>query len=114
MATLDVLERNTWEDAVNAPVAFVMLGKTDCAGCIAWTEELEAYLDGEHEFSEVRFAKILLDKGGLGKWKKATPWLSEVHDLPTNVIYVNGEPVKRWVGAGIPRLENRLRRFTQG
>ncbi|MED5374212.1 MAG: hypothetical protein VX899_24555 [Myxococcota bacterium] len=114
MAKLEVLERDTWEEAVNAPVAMILLGKTTCAACNAWTEELESFLEEDSEFGEVRFAKILLDKGGLGKWKKATPWLGEVNDLPTNVIYVNGEPVKRWAGNGTDRMANRLRRYTQG
>jgi hypothetical protein len=110
MSDLKILERDTWEETLNAPVAMVMLGKTDCAACNEWTTELKGFLESDEEFASVAFGKILLDKGGLGKFKKASPWLSEVHDLPTNVLYVNGEPVKRWVGGGIDRMSNRLRR----
>lgn len=110
MSELKILERDTWEATLNAPVAVVMLGKTDCAACNEWTAELKDFLETDEEFSSVAFGKILLDKGGLGKFKKASPWLSEVHDLPTNVLYVNGEPVKRWIGGGVDRMANRLRR----
>ena len=110
MSELNILERDTWEATLNAPVAMVMLGKTDCAACNEWTTELKGFLETDEEFASVAFGKILLDKGGLGKFKKASPWLSEVHDLPTNVLYVNGEPVKRWIGGGVDRMANRLRR----
>ena len=113
MSGLKILDRDTWEATINAPVAMVMLGKTDCVACNEWTTELQAFLESDAEFTSVAFGKILLDKGGLGKFKKASPWLSEVHDLPTNVLYVNGEPVKRWVGNGVDRMSNRLRRVTK-
>ena len=93
MSELKILERENWEATVNAPVAIVMLGKSDCVACNEWTTELKAFLETDTEFESVAFGKILLDKGGLGKFKKASPWLSEVHDLPTNVLYVNGEPI---------------------
>ena len=59
----------------------------------------------------MRFGKVLLDKGGLGAFKKANPWVAEVKDLPTNAIYVNGELKKQFAGGGTQRLVNRLERL---
>lgn len=94
------------------PKALLMLGKTDCAACAEWTAELNGFLADDAEFSDVVFGKLILNQGRLGAWKKANPWLAEVDVLPYNVIYVDGEPVKRWAGGGLERMQNRLRRVT--
>jgi hypothetical protein len=58
----------------------------------------------------VRFGKILLDTPGMGRFKIAQPWVSEVDILPYNAIFVNGERVKDWAGGKLSRLQNRLER----
>lgn len=110
MSELQAVGRENWEAFLGDGVAVLMLGKTDCAACEAWTAELTAFLAQDTELADVRFGKMLLNVGGLGKYKRASPWLAEVNDLPTNVLYVNGEPVKRWVGGGVDRMVNRVRR----
>jgi len=110
MSRLEVLDRETWEGVVNAPVAYVMLGKTDCPACNEWTAELESFLATDGEFGSVRFGKVLLDTPGLGAFKKANPWIADAHDLPYNALLQEGRVVKTWIGGGTERLTNRLRR----
>lgn len=105
---LEVLEGNAWEELVRAPLAVLMLGKTDCAACAAWTEELESFLAGDAAPSDVRFGKIYLDHPGLVSFKRANPWISELENLPCNVLYRNGERVKQWLGGGVERMTSRL------
>lgn len=105
---LEVLDGATWEDLVRAPLAVLMLGKTDCAACAAWTEELEAFLGSDTDHHDVRFGKILLDHPGFASFKRANPWLSELQNLPCNVLYRNGERVKQWLGGGAERMTNRI------
>ena len=69
------------------------------------------FLEEDTEWANVRFGKLELDQRGLVEFKKANEWLREIDDLPYNVIYVNGEPVKRYVGGGTERLVNRLKRL---
>ena len=88
-----------------------MLGKSDCPACAAWTEELTAFLEGDSEWTSVRFGKLLLDQPGLGSFKKANPWLAGLKDLPLNLIYIKGEKVKEFLGSGTERLANRLSRL---
>jgi len=113
---LEAVGRENWEELVNAPVAYLMLGKGDCDHCAEWTAELKTFLESEDgkEFEGVRFGKMLLETPGLGGFKKANPWIAGLTGLPHNIVYVNGEQKKEWSGKGLSRLLNRLRRFTTG
>jgi hypothetical protein len=107
---LEAIDGTNWEAFVAAPVAVLVIGKSDCAACSAWSEELTAMLATDERWRDVRFGKLLLDKPGLVSFKRANPWLAEADQLPFNVIYVNGEPVKRFAGSGVERLASRLER----
>jgi hypothetical protein len=107
---LEAIDGSSWEAFVAAPVAVLMIGKSDCAACASWTEELRGLLASDERWGHVRFGKLLLDKPGLVSFKRANPWLAELDELPFNVIYVNGEVVKRFAGSGVERLVSRLER----
>jgi hypothetical protein len=111
MSRLETVDGRSWEAFVAAPAAVLMLGKSDCEACRAWTEELDAFLEGDRAWRHVRFGKLLLDVPGLVSFKRANPWLAEVDALPFHVIYVGGEPVKRFAGGGAERLVTRLERL---
>jgi hypothetical protein len=110
---LETIGRDNWKDFLQSPTAVLMLGKTDCPACKAWTEELQSFLAQDQDWNDVRFGKMELDRGGLSEFKKANPWLRELDDLPYNVIYVNGERTKSFLGSGVERLVNRLRRVRE-
>ena len=107
---LESIDGKNWEEFVAAPAAVLMLGKTDCGNCRVWAEELTELLADGSRWPGVRFGKMLIDTRGLIGFKKASPWLAEVDDLPFNVIYVEGERVKSWAGGGGDRLAKRLAR----
>ncbi len=109
MTRLEILDRASWRDFLGAPTAVLMLGKSDCPACAAWTDELCAFLEADQEFADVRFGKILLDQGGLADFKRDNPWIAQLEVLPYNVLYVGGERRKEFAGSGIERLVNRLR-----
>ena len=113
MSRLEAIGRENWEEFVNLPLSVLMLGKTDCPACKQWTEELNAFLDSDEEFSDIRFGKIELDRPGLIDFKRANPWLSELDDLPYNVIYKDGDKFKEFLGGGVDRLSNRLRKAVE-
>ena len=108
---LEVIDGSNWEEFVSAPVAVLMLGKSDCPACKEWTEELTGLLADAGNWPEVRFGKMLIDQRGLIGFKKANPWLAEVDTLPFNLIYKDGERLKSYAGGGGDRLGNRLRRI---
>jgi len=115
MKELEVIDANNWQDFVNAPMAVLMLGKSDCAACSEWTEELKTFLaSGEDELGDVRFGKMLLDQRGLHEFKKASPWLKDVDVLPYNVIFQAGEPKKNFAGKGVDRMKARIARIQAG
>jgi hypothetical protein len=107
---LELLDRETWQDFLSAPAAVLILGKSDCESCAAWTSEVESFLRDDAEWTNVRFGKIDLDRGGLAAFKKANTWLADVTDLPFTIVYVNGDRKKDFLGSGIQRLINRMRR----
>ena len=111
MSRLEQLDGRTWEDFLRAPVAVLMLGKSDCEACAAWTSELEGFLDADTEWPRVRFGKILLDKGGMVTFKRAHPWIAELDVLPFTQIFVNGERWKSFAGGGVDRMLTRLRQL---
>jgi hypothetical protein len=107
---LEKIDGQNWEAFVASPAAVLMIGKGDCAACAAWTAELGAFLETDERWRHVRFGKLLLDKPGLISFKRANPWIAELHDLPTNVLYVDGQETKRFAGSGVERLVTRLER----
>jgi hypothetical protein len=112
MSRLETVDGGNWRDFIAAPVAVLMIGKSDCGACAAWTEELEQFLATDGEWSHVRFGKMLVDKGGLIEFKRASPWLADVDELPFNQLYVAGERAKAWPGGGLDRLVTRLQGVT--
>jgi len=115
MSRLQMIEGDAWKELTHSPgVSVLLLSKSDCPACAAFTEELEAALGRADFWPSVRFGKMVLDRPGLAGFKRANPWLAEVDVLPYTVIYVDGEQRKPFAGGGLARLENRLRALTAG
>jgi hypothetical protein len=108
MARLETIDGSNWREFLAAPRAVLILAKTTCAACAAWSDELGAFLDGDGRFADVRFGKMYLDRPGLIDFKRGNPWLAEVDDLPFNLLYERGERRKSWPGGGVERLVDRL------
>ena len=108
---LEAIDGTNWEAFLGAPWAVLMLGKSDCDHCHELTGELHSYLSGEVAPADVRFGKMLLDRGGLATFKRANPWLAEVDVLPYTLIYRGGEKVAEFAGGGVGRLQARLDRL---
>jgi hypothetical protein len=109
-AQLEEIDGLTWEPLLAAPWSVLVLGKSDCEHCASYTEELRTFLAGDATYGDVRFGKILLDRGGLVSFKRANPWIAELDVLPYTVIYRQGEKVAEFAGGGIGRLVARLTR----
>lgn len=112
MSRFEQLDAKNWEEFVASPTAVLVLGKTDCAACKEWSEELESFLEQADAYPDVRFGKLVIDKPGLVNFKRANPWLAEVDVLPFNVVYQGGEKKKTFAGGGLERLTNRLDRLS--
>ncbi|MDG2048709.1 MAG: hypothetical protein P8M78_00970 [Myxococcota bacterium] len=108
---LQILSGQEWQDFVASPAAVLVLGKSDCAHCTAWSAELEEALQSPSFHPNVRFGKLLLDQPGLVSFKRANPWIAELDVLPYNLIYQDGQSQKEWAGGGLDRLKNRLQRI---
>jgi len=111
MTRLEAIDGTTWEGLLAAPWSVLMLGKSDCGHCAEYTEELQTFLAADQTYGDVRFGKILLDRGGLAGFKRANPWLADVDVLPYTLIYRGGEKVAEFAGGGIGRLSARLERL---
>jgi hypothetical protein len=103
------IDGDTWRDFLAAPVAVLVLGKTTCDKCLAYGQDLESFLAQDDQWTHVRFGKMMLDEGGLGEFKRASPWLAdEVDTLPFTQIYVGGVRWKDFAGGDVSRLVRRL------
>ncbi|MCB9507463.1 MAG: hypothetical protein H6697_07325 [Myxococcales bacterium] len=112
MATLEKLDRDSWRGVVDAPLAVLIVGKSDCASCSAWAAELSAWLESSTEWTDVRYGKLDLDQPGLVEFKRANPWVSSLDALPHTSIWRDGVKVKEWLGGGVPRMLSRLGALT--
>jgi hypothetical protein len=112
MGRLEQIEGGNWREFIQASLAVLVIGKSDCPACTDWSAELERFLAEDTDWQHVRFGKMLLDKGGLADFKRANPWLAELEVLPFNQLYVRGERSKSFAGDGIDRLVKRLRSLT--
>ncbi len=110
MATFEVIGRDNWEEFINSPKAVLMLGKSDCPACDAFGKELTDWCETCDGWDDVRFGKLIINQPGLAKFKKQSPWLADVTDLPFTVIYKDGEVQKTFMGGGLQRLTNRMER----
>jgi hypothetical protein len=108
---LEIVDGASWEAFLASPWAVLMLGTSDCEHCRAFTEELEVFLADERAYPDVRFGKMLLDRGGLAGFKRANPWLAGADVLPYTLIYRGGSKVAEFAGGGIARLQSRLQRL---
>jgi hypothetical protein len=111
MTELELLDQKSWEEFLNAPIAVLMLSKSDCLACADWTEELNIWFGSDTVPENVRFGTLLLDTPGIGRFKIAQPWVSEVDLLPFNAIFINGERVKEWASGNLSLLQNRLEKL---
>lgn len=108
MATLELLDEDTWEFFLNAPVSVLVLSKNDCNSCLQLADELGVWLTTEGVPSNVRFGKLMLDYPGMGRFKIAHPWVSNVDIMPFTAIFVNGERVSEWGGSNLSRFQNQI------
>jgi hypothetical protein len=109
VSRLEKVDAATWRDFVASPAAVLVLGKTTCPACQAYGQELETFLAGDDRWRGVRFGKMMLDEGGLGEFKRASPWLAdEVDTLPFTQIFVRGARWKDMPGGDVTRLVRRL------
>jgi hypothetical protein len=110
VSRLELLDGTTWEGLLAAPWSVLMLGKSDCDHCNEFTEELHTFLAADQTYADVRFGKILLDRGGLASFKRANPWLARRRRAPVHAD-LQGRPKGRRIRRRRHRpLESRLER----
>jgi len=64
MKRLQKLEGEAWRDFINAPIALIVLAKSTCPVCMAWSRELTAFLETDQRWKDVRFGEIFINEGG--------------------------------------------------
>ncbi len=111
MQIAEVVGHN-WKEFLDSDEALLILGKTNCASCKRWVEQLKA-LD-ENEFGGLKIGKMMLNTPGLSSFKQSQTWLGkEVRDLPYNTIWKHGSRIKSWPGGGLERLLHRLEKIRE-
>lgn len=109
MSTLQILDAENFASFCEHPNRVLILSKSNCPACQQWQAELESEIAQGTFPAKIRMGKLNLDQPGLSRFKKDSPWLKEVTDLPYNVIYQGNELLKKWPGGGTGRLITRLR-----
>ncbi len=113
MGKLEQIGGDNWREFIGSELAILMLGKSDCAACAAWTTELEAWLEAGPTLPAgapaARVGKMILDQRGITDFKRENmEWLKDLEDLPFTILYRHGAREKSFAGGGIDRLETRL------
>lgn len=112
MGCLEILTDENYREFLETGVRVLVLTQRECPHCRAWTAEISAFLESDHELQEVRFGKIDLECNDLENFKKANDWLEFVPGVPFNIIYTDGHPANSFAGSGIRRMVKRLRRLS--
>lgn len=60
---LEAIDGASWETFLAASWSVLVLGKSDCEHCASYTEELHTFLAEDATYHDVRFGKMLLDRG---------------------------------------------------
>ena len=107
---LKMIDGSNWKEFLDSDVAVLMLARTDCDACDEYTDELTDFLSDDDDWTDIQFGKMFIDEPGLASFKKESPWLQDVRNLPFTAIYLEGEVEKTFAGSGINRLTNRLER----
>ncbi len=106
---LEPITDANWDEFRRSPAAVLVLGQRACGHCTAWTAELTEFLEGDREWTHVRFGKLLLDGPDVGGFiRENEDWLRQIPGIPFNALYRDGQPVTTLPGGGIPRLISRL------
>lgn len=108
---IEILDAENLSEFLANPNCLLILSKSDCVACNAWKAELEKAMEAGQYPESIPVGKLNLDQRGLGDFKRENSWLQEVKDLPYNLIYKSGTVEKKYVGGGLDRLTNRLRRL---
>tara|TARA_B110000881_G_C18362646_1_gene407149 strand:- start:77 stop:427 length:351 start_codon:yes stop_codon:yes gene_type:complete len=113
MATLELLDEETWEPFINAPISVLILSKNDCNACSQLCDELGVWFSTEPIPSNIRFGKIMLDHPGMGRFKITHRWVSNVDVMPFMAIFVDGERVSEWSGSNLSRFQRQIQQVLE-
>ena len=102
-------DRN-YPDLMKAEKSILVFGRTDCAACATYNEEIEHLVRKPH-YKSVVFGKVTLDKPGSLNIKKENPWLETVEGLPYTVLYKLGHKVDGFAASNASYLEERIEDF---
>ena len=86
------IDGKNWREFTQAPLAVLMIGKSDCPACGAWTRGAGGIPRHRHRVDDVRFGKILLDEPG--RVQAREPLARALDELPFNQLYAGGERSK--------------------
>ena len=113
MATLELLDEETWEPFINAPISVLILSKDDCKGCSQLSDELGVWFSTEHVPSNIRYGKIMLDHPGMGRFKITHHWVSNIDIMPFIALFVDGERVSEWSGGNLSLFQRQIRQVLE-
>jgi hypothetical protein len=113
MATLELLDEETWEPFINAPISVLILSKNDCNACSQLSDELGVWFSTEHVPSNVRYGKIMLDNPGMGRFKITHRLVLNVDVMPFMAIFADGERVSEWSGGDFSRFQRQIRQVLE-
>jgi len=102
-------DRN-FADLMKAEKAVLVVGRTDCANCGPYNEEIEQLVRKPH-FKSIVFGKLTLDKPGGLELKKSQPWLADLALLPHTVLYRKGKKVDEFAAANAATLVEHIEDF---
>ncbi len=65
MKGLQRLDGEAWRELINAPIAVIVLARSTCPVCRAWSEKLAAFQETNQRWKDVRFGEIFIYEGSV-------------------------------------------------
>lgn len=99
-------DRN-FADLMKTEKAVLVVGRTDCANCESYNDEIDALVRKPH-YKSIVFGKLTLDKAGTGEVQKSHPWMAALTVLPHTVLFKKGKKVDEFAASNGTFLEEKI------
>ncbi len=93
----------------DSDLGVLILAEEGCGACAGYSEEIQS-LEVGGRLEGVVMGKMVLDRPGSSRFKRANPWLRDVEALPYTLVYGGGHKVDEFAASRGSYLLERLAR----
>lgn len=98
MNSIQNVDDGNYNDFMGHDRVALLLTLSSCGSCASYTREIEQLLQ-KGQLEGLQIGKVVLDRAGSAKLKRANPWIKRLDFLPYTVLYSNGDKVDEFAAS---------------